>query len=303
MKKHLAFFLVISILLTSCGTTGWKELTPISHPPANGGGAISYNTQSQTALFLGGFLSETWIWDNGNWIKATPANQPPPRAKFGMAYDDSRNRIVIFGGTYDKTLFNDTWEWDGTNWLKIESSHVPPARCCHAMAYDSVQKKILLYGGWSPQTNAFLNDLWLWDGSDWTEVKNQEMPLMSGHKMASYSSQIISTFTSGLGTWIWDGMTWNNLNIESPPDRPDSALVYDTKRDVVILFGGKRNGVLLNDTWLFDGERWSELKLPLAPSPRDAHVMFYNPKRQSIILFGGVDENGSLGDTWAFKLP
>jgi len=91
--------------------------------------------------------------------------------------------------------------------------------------------------------------------------------------MVTYSSKILSTFTSGLGTQIWDGKTWDKLEISSPPDRPDSALVYDSEHDLVILFGGKRDGVLLNDTWVFDGKNWRELRFSSVPAARDAHAI------------------------------
>jgi len=170
------------------------------------------------------------------------------------------------------------------------------------MAYDKTAGKLLLYGGWDSQNNTFLSDLWLWDGSDWTEI-NKSMPLMSGHKMVTYSSQILSTFTSGLGTYLWDGESWSSLEISNPPDRPDSALAYDANRKLVVLFGGKRDGSLLNDTWIFNGTAWLELRFPNSPPPRQAHSMFYDEKRKSIILFGGVGESGVLGDTWELNLP
>jgi hypothetical protein len=229
MRANLLIFAIFSLLTTSCGSTGWKELTPASHPSANGGGAAVYDTQRQVGVFLGGFLNETWLWDNGTWVKVISQHQPPPRSKFGMAYDEARNKVVIFGGVYDTTLYNDTWEWDGIDWVKIETEHAPPPRCCHAIAYDPSNAQIVLYGGWDPRTNLFLDDVWLWDGYDWTELENQEVPIMSGHKMATLSSQILATLTSGQGTWIWNGQGWENLNLDSPPDRPDSVLTYDSK--------------------------------------------------------------------------
>jgi len=305
MKRFLTLLFVVSVFLSACQpkSIGWTQLTPANNPPANGGGAAVYNTRSNTAIYLCGNLAETWLWDNGNWLKANPANQPPPRAKFTMAYDESRNKVVIFGGEYNDLSFADTWEWDGKNWTEMKPVHAPPARCCQAMAYDNTLHKILLYGGWDIQTNTFFNDLWLWDGSNWTEVKGHDMPVMAGHKMVTYSSRILSTLTSGLGTYMWDGTSWHNLAIASPPDRPDSALVYDDKHGLVVLYGGKRNGVLMNDTWVFDGTNWLELNLPVAPSSRGAHAMFYDVKRQSIILFGGIDKSGFLGDTWELRLP
>ena len=71
---------------------------------------------------------------------------------------------------------------------------------------------------------------------------------------------------------------------------------------MVVLFGGKRDGLLLNDTWVYDGEDWIELRFPVVPPVRDAHAMFYDERRDSIILFGGVGETGVLGDTWELNL-
>ncbi len=46
-----------------------------------------------------------------------PAWSPVPvfanRQLFALAYDFSRQRVVIFGGESDR---NDTWEWDGQRW-------------------------------------------------------------------------------------------------------------------------------------------------------------------------------------------
>ena len=32
--------------------------------------------------------------------------------KAALAYNEARDRVVIFGGSMDKTVFDDTWEWD-----------------------------------------------------------------------------------------------------------------------------------------------------------------------------------------------
>jgi hypothetical protein len=304
MKRCSILVLFVCVILTACQpeAIGWRQLHLSNNPTAGGGGAISYNSNDHFALYLPGNLAETWIWENGSWSQSHPADQPPPRAKFTMAYDKISNQIVVFGGIYGETLYNDTWVWDGKNWTQKETTHTPPARCCSAMAYDESLDQILLYGGWDSRTNTFLSDLWFWDGTDWTELTCCSMPLMSGHKMVTYPPEILSTFTAGLGTQIWDGKSWHALEISSPPDRPDSALVYDSHQDLVVLFGGKRNGLLLNDTWIYDGEAWMEVRFPIVPPVRDAHAMFYDERRDSIILFGGIGETGVLSDTWELNL-
>src|SRR5881397_3502990 len=42
--------------------------------------------------------AETWTWRDGTWRKLVPANSPPPRTWAGMAYDEARREIVLFGG-------------------------------------------------------------------------------------------------------------------------------------------------------------------------------------------------------------
>jgi hypothetical protein len=59
-----------------------------------------------------------------------------------MAYDESRDKVVLFGGALGDDIFGDTWEWDGNRWQSLTPIHKPPARCCHALTYDSVQKKV-----------------------------------------------------------------------------------------------------------------------------------------------------------------
>jgi hypothetical protein len=59
-------------------------------------------------------------------------------------------------------------------------------------------------------------------------------------------------------TWQWDGSgTWTQLAIPGPTPRDFHAMVYDSGRDVIVLFGGA-DGVSIN------GETWE-----LVPCPAD----------------------------------
>jgi hypothetical protein len=70
--------------------------------------------------------------------------------------------------------------------------------------------------------------------------------------------------------------------------RSESAMVYDSARRVVVLFGGRDSkGDLLGDTWEWDGSTWSQRITPLAPAPRYGHAMVYDSARRVVVLFGG----------------
>src|SRR5438874_3914689 len=66
----------------------------------------------------GELFGDTWEWDGTDWIQKTPATSPPPRECHAMAYDSTRERVVLFGGTDGSGFLGDTWEWDGTDWIQ-----------------------------------------------------------------------------------------------------------------------------------------------------------------------------------------
>lgn len=91
-----------------------------------------------------------------------------------------------------------------------------------------------------------------------------------------------------------------------PSARVDAAMAYDEIRHQVVLFGGF-DGELRNDTWLWDGEKWTLVELPIGaprPSPRRGHCMSWAGPRtytnpiQGVYLFGGRDNSTVFGDTW-----
>ena len=90
----------------------------------------------RTACNPGSYFQDTWEWDGDQWIERTPTSRPSPRARAKLAFDASRNRVVLFGGTNGTTTFADTWEWDGTDWIQRVPDRSPPASNNHALSYD-----------------------------------------------------------------------------------------------------------------------------------------------------------------------
>jgi len=98
-------------------------------------------------------------------------------------------------------------------------------------------------------------------------------------------------------------------NITTPPPDPedDVRLCYETKKNLIILFGGVADGALkLGKTWQFDpsatNEPWTQ-RFPLTfPSPRSGHGLAASGDGK-VIMFGGIDGTGSfMNDTWIFDI-
>ncbi|MBC8422391.1 MAG: fibronectin type III domain-containing protein, partial [Chloroflexi bacterium] len=93
---------------------------------------------------------------------------------------------------------------------------------------------------------------------------------------------------------------WVQVSVGGPSARHGPAMVYDSARNVIVLFGGWAESGHLNDTWEFDGLTWTQLSPVTSPSGRSFHAMVYDSVRQRIVLFGGQDDGGSLDDTWEY---
>lgn len=89
---------------------GWQEIKNTNPPPAMAFSAVAYDKNSGYALLFGGIRSilvdgkaklssssDTWKWNGKTWEQITLSKVPSPREKHTMAYDESRDVIVMFG--------------------------------------------------------------------------------------------------------------------------------------------------------------------------------------------------------------
>jgi hypothetical protein len=100
--------------------------------------------------------------------------------------------------------------------------------------------------------------------------------------------------------------SWKKLTeVSGLPVRGMQA-VYDSSRNVVLLFGGTNDsGGTLDQTWKFDGKTWKKFNPPDSPPVRFWHGMAYDSARKMTVLFGGhkaIAERGGgfLNDTWEY---
>ena len=95
--------------------------------PRTSPGATYDSKRGVTLIFGGvdgsGFLGDLWAWTGAEWRKLAGASSagPVPRAMGQLAYDQRRDRVVLFGGRkgWPDGDLNDTWEWDGATWRRI----------------------------------------------------------------------------------------------------------------------------------------------------------------------------------------
>lgn len=243
------------------------------------------------------------------WAKVADSG-PNPRYQHAMAYDATRQRVVLFGGQDSSgQYYGDTWEWDGTSWSK-RSDIGPSPRNGAAMVYDAARNKCVLEGGGSPITGV-VGDTWEWDGTAWTNHPGTGPA--TGYQAMAYDSTrqrvvLFGGHSNGYQsyTWEWDGASWTQLDVSGPSARSGHSMAYDATRARTVLFGGG-GPVSTNETWEWDGTAWTQRVSTVSPSPRYGFGMAYDSSRGRTVVFGGQDlaanrDTGTWewdGTTWA----
>ena len=108
-----------------------------------------------------------------------------------------------------------------------------------------------------------------------------------------------NTATPPAETWTWDGTTWTQLSpATQPSSRSQAAMVYDSDRQRLVLFGGVIVGNIArnNETWEFDGTTWAQISTANSPPIRASPGMAYDSQRRRVVLYGSTTSS----DTWEY---
>jgi hypothetical protein len=140
------------------GTT-WTQVPTVVTPPPRLGAGMTYDAAHERVVLFGGYtgestdgggvLGDTWQWDGRVWTESTPTSSPPAAQKSELAYDLSRQRVVLFGGCNEPAYLSinchaDTWEWDGTTWTQLQLGFSPPPNPWPKMTYDLAHARLVL---------------------------------------------------------------------------------------------------------------------------------------------------------------
>ncbi|MFW9923179.1 MAG: Kelch repeat-containing protein [Candidatus Thorarchaeota archaeon] len=92
-----------------------------------------------------------------------------------------------------------------------------------------------------------------------------------------------------------------------PSSRYGHEMVYDSKNNLTILFGGENTGINhknLQSTWKFSSQSqdWLKIDNSISPSCRIGHKMIFNSITGKILLFGGMEIEDYIrkNDMWEF---
>jgi len=220
--------------------TAWAGHTDLkTTPPVHTWGSLTYDPTLKKSVLFGGYngsnySDETWTWDGTSWNRVSK-NPPPSRALAAMWYDPNLKKTVIYGGvgrvtTTDRvTRYSDMWSFDGNGWTQINpSGGTPGPRYGTQIVVDPQTNHLLLFGGLfdtvtpavppattPTEVQSYVNDMWEWDGSTWTQLHPATVPPARENGRMAYdpTRNNIVMFGGYAGafmsdTWTYDGTNW-----------------------------------------------------------------------------------------------
>lgn len=277
------------------------------------GGLAKYSATSATA--------ETLAYSNGTWTVLSDST-PGPLMEIAMAADPRDGSLLLFGGTDansvgPSSIFGATYRWGTTGWLLTSPGEPPPRRVDPGHGVDLQARRTWVFGG-TDDTGTPTNTLYSFDGSSWRthtwsgagptartfvattfDRARRELVVFGG--VTDDNSPFVLADTS---TWTWNGSAWTEHAVSGPTARLGASMAYDSRRKVVVLFGGiTTNNVALADTWEWNGTTWQPITPAAQPPPRGLGNAVYDEESGRVLLLGGITFSSQLefrNDLWSY---
>jgi len=290
------------------GTYGTLGIPAAANCPGSRNSGVSWRDGNNNLWLFGGYgrdstgaegvLNDLWKFDGTDWTWVSGAtgmwqsggvvdgygaygtkgtvgmHNTPGARRSAVSWIDGSGNLWLFGGHgYDcgevfggygsQNSLNDLWKFDGTNWTWVGGSNiggqigtygtkgvpapgnVPGARDSAVSWVDRGGNLWLFggyyefYGNYSQPIVGFLNDLWKFDGTNWTWVSGTNAENQAGN----YGTRGTPA-AANVPDARWGATSWTDAS------------------DNLWLFGGTGysaagGSTLLNDLWKFDGANWT----------------------------------------------
>jgi len=197
----------------------------------------------------------------------------------------------------------------------------PPKLGYHATAYDSRADRVIVV---PPGCCNSKRDTWAYDiaTNTWTNIAPAQLPVQ-GEGPMDYDSASdrtiyyagnsapsgISSLAAANQTWAYDYNTdtWTDLQSTGTPSGLLGArMVYDTKADRMVLFGGLNVpiiGTYNTDTWVYDfnTSTWTNMHPTTSPPGQNFFPMVYDAASDRVLAWIKPDDDGD-NNMWAYDL-
>lgn len=249
------------------------------------------------------------------FLNGLAAGQPTPRHLERVAYDDPRNKLIVFGGSamrdgrleYDSNVY----EWGIKKGWRVFVGSGPGPRNGGALVYHSGLKETILMGGVYENSRGYriLFDVWQWNGRRWRKsdttcpVKEPEAVFASGMEKVlvcgevTNKDRLVYSGDRQFELWSFDGREWRLESRQVPAIGGSLSMSFDQDRNCLMIPMAEGDKMVVYE-WaggLWE-KRFSTRENPLA---RSRYSFAYDPMRHAAYLHGGrTDQKEFLNDLW-----
>ncbi len=292
-----------------------RQLEFVSRPPELGTMGVEIWDANRGQLLVS-VASGTWILDARGWRLMT-TRRPADGFQVAHCANHVANGTIV---CYASSLVEDrsaTVIWDGGRWITVEPETMPPTRVPIRIVYNPKLGKTVMYGGFFGNATqgideVYYDDVWEWDGENWTEVDTTNTPDGTQGFLAYHpirDEMIMSGVQAFTGvvreTWAFDGTTWRKLG---PLPENGSFLRWDPETNQLLFLGENTIWALEGDEWVATELEWpsndvhwngtaftSSIATVAEPPPMpDYRGAIYDALRGNIIFAGGGVGNGGV---------
>lgn len=193
-------------------TNSWRNISPSSGRPLRRCLHHAVHDGASTMFLYGGCasgfgpcpLGDLWAFDlsTNRWTEvAAGAPLPPARQHYGVTFDESRRRLVLFGGSGGRGSLNDTWEFDPAagRWQTASlNGPTPSPRSRHQGAFAADRTANFFFGG--STDSGLSNELWsLGPATQTTPAIAAARNTFSGAGEAVAPGELVSLYGASLG--------------------------------------------------------------------------------------------------------
>lgn len=294
----------------------WVRLEPTTLPVCLSQTAMVWQEQTGRVLLHGGSCptgaqnSDTFTWNGTNWEKVTTTGTPGSVFGQAMAYDPNRGETILFGGV-DQFTRSTTYRFAGTRWrIELTSGFQPGPRSLMVLESATFNGETAQYLFGGLEDGFTRSDLWRFEGKRWRKVSAPNTPTDCSYPVGAFDSDRsrLVIVCENSNVYEYDGSTFKVFADQStePDSRRWSSMAYDPVRKQMVLFGGYTFPTYENDTWLWNGTRWTRAERKGLPDGRALSQLFWDPQSQRILMFGGIGRRSNddavkrYEDMWAF---
>lgn len=298
LARMLSCVAVTATLLAQSPNLNWQLE---ANPPSRTAPALVHHEALGKSVLFGGvegdYLADTWTWD-GAWQRVETAVAPSPRSNVAMAYDSTRDRLVLFGGRNRTSVLGETWVFDGTAWTQLAPPVSPPATHRHRMCYDPVRDRVIVKGGNRTLFGASTDELWEFDGNTWQLMPQGAGAPSTGTSMVYDAARAETLLWTAFDLYAWNGSSWTQRSSAGLPSPSTCQLQYDPVTQRVLVTNPFYNAGLQAGTYAYEGQGWTLIDAT-PPGSGIFRTMSFDPVEQRWLGFQDAAFNADTqSHTW-----